>query len=564
MLNPPISVEQLPDVLRNLAPARAERAGLDALAIAARRNENPNAHPVLQMAQSLDNDNGHSSNESDSGVENDENWPPTYITITDEDAEAVAGPGTRVSDLQGENRETATREAIHRERAQRDINERWKRRQFYTDEEEGATAPAHWNENDDILAQVSMNGESSKTQHRPSIHSRSSSKVRFAEEIDDFDTRSNPSTSSRSVPERWGGMEIPDAEKDAGKEILYQTTQQAFNELLDQLFEAKENLAFEAAETKVDREKYRYIFATPWFEAWASRKEDNEENKEERPSTTFKPVVSHNPLWPDFPEIEIEHVSIPSLTEEAEILMFDVDEVIEQVRQRSLSELLDATGYTIDVDALSPAERPNLEPSTTQLTPIELPVPSITRPSPQTSTNTVSQRPESPTEVLSIIAQYNDESTSPTSTAQATSNSSESSYRDPTLPQFRPNTTGSVAATDSESQLPGTNSPPETNTSSPPQRPNPEGPMSIQELEKDPLRLDDLPGVLDEETNQVVTKEYLLKLRDAEKAEKEKEERGGWGRLNFKEWEAMVKTFVKEGKGNQMDYLGSWIEFCIP
>ena len=40
-------------------------------------------------------------------------------------------------------------------------------------------------------------------------------------------------------------MEIPDAEKDAGKEILYQVTQQAFNELLDLLFKEKEDMALE-------------------------------------------------------------------------------------------------------------------------------------------------------------------------------------------------------------------------------------------------------------------------------------------------------------------------------
>lgn len=541
MLNPPVSVEQLPDVLNNLGPVRRS-TGQDELAEAASLTPNLNAHPVLQLAQNESAVDGHSSNGSDSGVENDENWPPTYVTITDEDAEAVAGPGTRVIDLQGLNREAATREAMQRERAERDINERWKRRQFYTDEEEGATAPANWNEDDDILTQAGTNGESSKSQPRPSFHSRSSSKVRFAEEIDDFDTRSNPSTSSRSVPERWGGMEIPDAEKDAGKEILYQTTQQAFNELLDQLFKAKEDLAIEAAETKADREKYRYIYDTEWFEAWAAKGgEDNEEKKDGKSSEEIS-IVSQNPLWPDFPEVEVEHV-----------------------RQRSLSELLDATGYTVDVDALAAIELPTLEQESTQITPTDPPgATNIVTSSFQSSANTASQRPGSPTEVLSIIAQYDDESTSPTSTEQATSNSSESSYRDPTLPQFRPSTIVSAAGSGSVSQVSNVDTPLETTTSTPPQRPKADGPMSIQELQQNPFKLDDFPGVLDDVTNDLVPKQYLLKLWKADKAEKEKEERGGWGRLNFKEWETMVRSFVKEGKGNQMDYLGSWVEFCIP
>ncbi len=95
-----------------------------------------------------------------------------------------------------------------------------------------------------------------------SPRSRSSSKVRFAEDTDDYEIRSNPSTSSRSVPERWGGMDIPDAEKDAGKEILYQITQQAFNELLDIVFRAKEDLAIRCAETKALRDKHRALFAS--------------------------------------------------------------------------------------------------------------------------------------------------------------------------------------------------------------------------------------------------------------------------------------------------------------
>ena len=583
LLNPPMSIEQLPDVIRGLAlhtPAPREAPGLDALAQAAQIAENPNAHPVIRMARNFDDDNDgfedsdKSSNESDSGLENDENWPPTYVTITDEDAEAVAGPGTRVSDLQGENREAAIREAMQRERAQRDISERWKRRQFYTDEEEGATPPSNWTEADDTLAQVSMNGESSKSQARPSIHSRSSSKVRFAEELDDFDTRSNPSTSSRSVPERWGGMDIPDAEKDAGKEILYQTTQQAFNELLDPLFEAKENLAFDAAETKADRDRYRYIFGTPWFETWASTKEHKEEKTETRQSKVVGVVVSNNPPWPEFPEVEVEQVSITSPRLTNTVLMFDIDEVIAQVRQRSLSELLDATGYTLDVDALAPAERQSFDAETAPLNSIgDIVPPFTTIPRARVSVEVVSQHLQPSTEVPPGDEHHDidAESTSTISMAAATLDSLEespdddSSYRrDPTLPQFRPNVSPPLAGANSSNPVPGLVTLPETTISSPPASPRPVGPMSIRELAKDPSSLDDLPGVLDAETSQIVTKEFLLKLRDAEKTEKEKEERGGWGRLNFEEWEGMVKTFVREGKGNQMDYLGAWIEFCIP
>ena len=59
-------------------------------------------------------------------------------------------------------------------------------------------------------------------------------------------------------------------------------------------------------------------------------------------------------------------------------------------------------------------------------------------------------------------------------------------------------------------------------------------------------------------------KDYMFKLWKCDRAEQEKEARGGWGRLNFEEFEGVARRFKKVDRGNQMDYLGSWIEFCIP
>ncbi len=119
--------------------------------------------------------------------------------------------------------------------ARKKLHDRWKRRQFYLEEEEGALPPEGWHDEEDVLAHANGMAESSKAAATAALspRSRSSSKVRCAEDTDDYEVRSNPSTSSRSGPERWGGMEIPDAEKDAGREILYQVTQQAFTELID-------------------------------------------------------------------------------------------------------------------------------------------------------------------------------------------------------------------------------------------------------------------------------------------------------------------------------------------
>ena len=140
------------------------------------------------------------------------------------------------------------------------IDERWRRRAFYTDEEDGATIPEGYQRDptfDDLSDEESADESPALDSHPPSPRSRSSSKVRFEDDIadDDYDIRSNPSTSSRSIPvgERWGGFEIPEVERDVGKEILYQVTQQGFNELLDMLFKPKEDLLMEAYRTRADR-----------------------------------------------------------------------------------------------------------------------------------------------------------------------------------------------------------------------------------------------------------------------------------------------------------------------
>lgn len=146
------------------------------------------------------------------------------------------------------------------------IRRRWQRRQFYLDEEEGMTKPPGYTEPDssDDEENVEVIDEEPLpatllSSRRQSMRSRSSSKVRFDDSaIDtDYETRSN--TSSRSVPvnERWGGFELSEAEKDIGKEILYQAVQQGFNEILDPLFKEKEDEAMAALKTKASRIKWK-------------------------------------------------------------------------------------------------------------------------------------------------------------------------------------------------------------------------------------------------------------------------------------------------------------------
>ncbi|KAG0645486.1 Refractory to sigma P [Hyphodiscus hymeniophilus] len=536
MLNPPMSIEQMPDVIANLTRRRRVRTS--------RRQRAEfvgmftNSHPVLAMAdQENEEDNdSHSESEEEKPTDDDSKWPPRFVNVTDEDAEAVDGPGTRVADVHRSSRPFVLAHAVERERTQRTIYERWKRRQFYTDEEEGATPPANWNEDDDVLAQTGNAGESSNPQSRPTYHSRSSSRVRFAEDMDDFDTRSNPSTSSRSVPERWGGMEIPDVEKDAGKEILYQVTQQSFNELLDPLFKAKEDLALEAAETKLDRERYGQLFTTPEFEQWAIRKEAEQEKKQDSPGRPPLPPTSRQPVWPSFPEVEVE-----------------------EVRERPLEELLEATGYSIGSGPTlaEPQHAPSSHtPEIEAIVGTNLPPPS--------------GPPTSPTSALSIIAQYDDgpgeHIHSPHSTPQATppspaSLSSEpASYRDPTLPQFRPNATQPRQTTPVAGRTPRF----QEHINSFPPSPAPPANKPVDPAHSTPKSSrDGIPVTLENDPAQ--DKDYLFKLWKCDQAEREKEVRGGWGRLGFEEFENVVRQYRREEeRGNQMDYLGSWIEFCIP
>ena len=145
-------------------------------------------------------------------------------------------------------------------------HERWRRRAFYIDEEEGAEPPPGYTE-DDSSDDDDRNGVispgSGSDSRRPSLRSRSSSKVRFEDHVMETEHETRSNTSSKSIPtgERWGGYEIPEAERDVGKEILYQAVSEGMNELLDQLFKPKEDLAMAAKETKAERDMWKDVVA---------------------------------------------------------------------------------------------------------------------------------------------------------------------------------------------------------------------------------------------------------------------------------------------------------------
>ena len=152
------------------------------------------------------------------------------------------------------------------------VNARWRRRQFYLDQEEGMSKPQGYTErdsSDDESESLEEGGFAKLPPHnaaspqRPGTRSRSPSKVRFDDSaIDtDYETRSNASSRSIPVNERWAGVEFAKPEFDVGKDILYHAVQEGFNELLDGLFKPVEDAAMEAQSTRAEREKWADLLA---------------------------------------------------------------------------------------------------------------------------------------------------------------------------------------------------------------------------------------------------------------------------------------------------------------
>ncbi|KAK4136630.1 hypothetical protein BT67DRAFT_454424 [Trichocladium antarcticum] len=378
-----------------------------------------------------------------------------------------------------------------RQNARRKLFDRWKRRQFYLDEEEGALPPDDWSDDDDVLANVNGSAKDYKTPHHPMLfRSRSSSRVRFAEDTDDFDIRSNPSTSSRSIPERWGGMEIPDAERDVGKEVFYQIIQQAFNEILDTLFIAKEDLAVKAAETKEQRDKYRTFFESINLDEEKESQEGSE----------------HNTSGPKPPQ------------------------------DRSLQELLATTGYAIDA-AASQAESHTGEETAASFE----------------ETDDASETDEED-EIPPL--ENADDGTSPVEEPLPSADSQP--LRDPTMPQFRPNAS-TLSTGSSFEMVPPANGDHQTTSTPVPPAPR-QHPTSNRT--KNAGTAGSKKSRSASPTPKPISRATLIEWKRLDLAEADAKARGGWGRLNYDEFERIYRA--EEANGSRLDYLGTWIDFCIP
>ncbi|KAK5236273.1 hypothetical protein LTR47_002999 [Exophiala xenobiotica] len=296
-------------------------------------------------------------------------WPPP---LTPEARDIIAALGrevlleditdpldrTRVIYAQAERLDA---EADHAEEAARTkaVEERWRRRQFYLDEEEGMTRPPGYMEPDSsddeeipsVLKKSRCDGASSP--RRPSVRSRSSSKVRFDDSaIDtDYETRSNASSRSTTLNERWGGYELGQADADIGKDILYQAVQQGFNELLDGLFKEKEDEWVEVCRTRNHRHKFKRE-REEYRKALEAAIERKDEALKEADSLRTEELLRGPPSSPNLPHGAIAEPISPTVYQRIIPDIPDPDDHIELMFGNGLSKQ-NGIANGVEQDALS-------------------------------------------------------------------------------------------------------------------------------------------------------------------------------------------------------------------
>ncbi len=545
-------------------------------------------------------------------------WPPKSISIQAQDVEAALGSYIAVAEIHDlKDRAKVIRVTLKRmakeDRRKRDaaraegIRNRWRRRQFYLDEENGAEIPEAFDPSEEEEV-VEDQEQAAQTNPRRSPRSRSSSKVRFEDDLmdPDEDTRSNPSTSSRSIPvgERWGGYEIPEAEKDVGKEILYQVTQQGLNEMLDPLFKEKEDLAMEALGTRAERKKWRAAITD--LEQQGSQAKEREEGPKtasdveaamqrrilkSNHGTAVSPEVedkaedenddavddkihdgdgkaaSASDIRTDDTEttskVDVEQYSPAAEELQSSVATFNEGSSIRpDLRERSVRELMEASGYTITEAASSSTptshpvnNEPPPDPTLPQNRPNSIP-PESPKPTNSTPSATTASSSSSPPNLLGLLVPstpsepanaqfYSTTAPHPSFLYDAPSTSFTSPH--PSFLQDLPSTSFSTAA-------PNTSWLPSPSSSQPP------APPSFFTTSTAAERLAFLKKASPSNIFQEAAppRSRLEKLREHDALDKENEKRGGPGRLSFEEFEAIMKG----EKGRRLGFVGAWIEMA--
>lgn len=301
-------------------------------------------------------------------------------------------------------------------------------------------------------------------------------------------------------------------------------------------------MAMNVMATKKERDVYRHLFTTPEFEKWATE-------------------VDHKAIL----KLESGEVNNPFQEMEAGIREGNEygysDEEIDSIRDQPLEELLAASRYQIistpqseeheDVDDLDELDdvahaHPDEEPTF----------------------------PDEDHEIQAEIFESNNNG----EVAQ------EESHLDPTLPQNRPNsittptTTSPPSSSSTTTPIPRArfsktfdeNYVPETVAPWSPHSPH----LSLSVSHNNPPNTtypfptsSKSKGKEKEIVGPSRSRLYLLRCH--EKYEVMAKEMGGWGRLDFREWERIVKG--RDGKGRSdkggntgFEYLGGWIDICIP
>ncbi|KAJ5579662.1 uncharacterized protein N7459_005647 [Penicillium hispanicum] len=536
-------------------------------------------------------DEEHDDHEDDDASESDESgssvasnaWPPPEQV--QEDIIDVLGTYVSPQEIQDPIHRARFMTAVYNRMRDEDqrriyetrrngIDERWRRRAFYTDEEDGATIPEGYERDPafDDLCEDDDEESPALESHPPSPRSRSSSKVRFQDDVaDDYDIRSNPSTSSRSIPvgERWGGFEIPEVERDVGKEILYQVTQQGFNELLDLLFKQKEDLLMEVYRTRADRK------------TWADDIALVEKSGSPKP---------------------------PSESPKEKLHAKDEEELQAITNERSLEDLLQRAGYGLQSPTLEPSSSgPILAPPSGAMTADD-----DVRPThlvnPEDEDEVGQDRPFGEFDTASVTSSFNPDDQIPiseTASSQASSDEEEQEEEaetradepldyDPTLPQFRPDAeaayprlsfrdektsmvdlegTGDTAP-DASSQTTTSDLPdrlrlePNGTTSLPappsPHSSSPEAEATAPKLPPSPMQPLPPPpksANVPEDTAEPrrPSSRTLARWAYLNQVEREAKERGGSGaRLNFEEFAHRMAA----DKGRRLAFVASWIEMA--
>ncbi|OGE57740.1 hypothetical protein PENARI_c001G08039 [Penicillium arizonense] len=439
------------------------------------------------------------------------------------------------------------------------IDERWRRRAFYTDEEDGAIAPEGY-ERDPAIDDSSDEDDLEEVEsHPPSPRSRSSSKVRFQDDLtDDYDIRSNPSTSSRSIPvgERWGGFEIPEVERDVGKEILYQVTQQGFNELLDILFKPREDLMMEVHRTRAERKVWAREIELAAKEGPQKRSPKEVPFEEELEETTVTQPLEHLLQRAGYavqsPVLESVNAAPVLAPPSFEATASDNDDDDDDTRPTHLNDPDDETDHwreqSFESDSTSTASSESDDGTISQTSHAEPSSPTVEDITPAYDPTLPQHRPDADTPRPSLSFRANVSRPESNNISGSASESSPSTSTNPDLPaqlRLEPHGTTSLPAPVSP------HSSPEAEATAPKLPPSPMQPLPPPHRVNDQTPESAAPRRPSPKT--------LARWAYLDQIEREAKERGGSGaRLSFEEFSRRMAA----DRGRRLAFVASWIEMA--